>query len=213
MTLHNRDLKQRSEIFVLVKHFKRLSPRVQNGDRFHQKSLQFMINKNNTMTNQQHITTTTWSTTPPTSKPLSILHLAVAATSAVRSNSFLDDESISLFPSAQVFLSSLNSSPTPLILKSTVKDVQVVEFLLQCGFSTSCRNNEAKTPLHTAALKVGKIVTIHHQDDDDRDGCRRGEVMHDDEMGGSGESDVMGPRPSDLVASASDGLSWQATRT
>ena len=25
--------------------------------------------------------------------------------------------------------------------------------------------------------------------------------MHDDEMGGSGESDVMGPRPSDLVAS------------
>ena len=37
--------------------------------------------------------------------------------------------------------------------------------------------------------------------------------MHDDEMGGSGESDVMGPRPSDLVACASDGLSWQATRT
>ena len=36
----------------------------------------------------------------------------------------------------------------------------MVEFLLQCGFSTSCRNNEAKTPLHTAALKVGKIVTI-----------------------------------------------------
>ena len=160
MTLHNRDLQQRSEIFVLVKHFKRLSPRAQNGDRFHHKSLQFMINKNNTMTNQQHITTTTWSTTPSTSKPLSILHLAVAATSAVRSNSFLDDESISLFPSAQVFLSSLNSSPTPLILKSTVKDVQVVEFLLQCGFSTSCRNNEAKTPVHTAALKVSKIVTI-----------------------------------------------------
>ena len=113
MTLHNRDLQQRSEIFVLVKHFKRLSPRAQNGDRFHHKSLQFMINKNNTMTNQQHITTTTWSTRPPTSKPLSILHLAVAATSAVRSNSFLDDESISLFPSAQVFLSSFAHSSDP----------------------------------------------------------------------------------------------------
>ena len=51
--------------------------------------------------------------------------------------------------------------------------IQVVEFLLHCGFSTSCRNNEAKTPLHTAALKVGKILTIHHhQDDDDRAGCR-----------------------------------------
>ena len=37
--------------------------------------------------------------------------------------------------------------------------IQVVEFLLHCGFSTSCRNNEAKTPLHTAALKVGKILT------------------------------------------------------
>ena len=38
--------------------------------------------------------------------------------------------------------------------------IQVVEFLLPRGFSTSCRNNEAKTPLHTAALKVSKIVTI-----------------------------------------------------
>ena len=38
--------------------------------------------------------------------------------------------------------------------------IQVVEFLLHCGFSTSRRNNEAKTPLHTAALKVSKIVTI-----------------------------------------------------
>ena len=37
--------------------------------------------------------------------------------------------------------------------------IQVVEFLLHCGFSTSC-NNEAKTPVHTAALKVSKIVTI-----------------------------------------------------
>ena len=81
----------------------------------------------------------------------------------------------------------------------------MVEFLLHCGFSTSCRNNEAKTPLHTAALKVSN--RHHHQDDDDRDDCRWGEVMHDDEMGGSGESDVMAPRPSDLVACASDGLS------
>ena len=30
-----RDFQQRSEIFVLVKHFKRLSPRAQNGDRFY----------------------------------------------------------------------------------------------------------------------------------------------------------------------------------
>ena len=36
---------------------------------------------------------------------------------------------------------------------------QVVEFLLQCGFSVSSRNNEGKTPLHTAAVKV-MIITI-----------------------------------------------------
>ena len=41
----------------------------------------------------------------PWSSTHSILHLAVAATSAVRSNSFLDDESISLFPSPEVGLS------------------------------------------------------------------------------------------------------------
>ena len=35
---------------------------------------------------------------------------------------------------------------------------QVVEFLLQCGFSVSSRNNEGKTPLHTAAVKV--MITI-----------------------------------------------------
>ena len=36
---------------------------------------------------------------------------------------------------------------------------QVVEFLLQCGFSVSNRNNEGKTPLHTASVKV-MIITI-----------------------------------------------------
>ena len=208
MTLHNRDLQQRSEIFVLVKHFKRLSPRAQNGDRFHHKSLQFMINKNNTMTIQQHITTTTWSTTPPTSKPLSILHLAVAATSAVRSNSFLDDESISLFPSAQVFLSSLNPSPAPLILKSTVKDDRYsggrVPVALRLLHLVPQQRGQDPAP---HGRPQGEQDRHHHQDDDDRDDCRWGEVMHDDEMGGSGESDVMAPRPSDLVACASDGLS------
>jgi len=118
------DFQQRSEIFVLVKHFKRLSPRAQNGD--------------------------------------SILHLAVAATSAVRSNSFLDDESISLFPSAQV-----------------------VEFLLHCGFSTSCRNNEAKTPLHTAALKANFSLQVAelllgagaHLDARDASGCTPASIL------------------------------------
>ena len=37
--------------------------------------------------------------------------------------------------------------------------LQVVEFLLQCGFSVSNRNNEGKTPLHTASVKV-IIITI-----------------------------------------------------
>ena len=41
----------------------------------------------------------------------SILHLAVAATSAVRSNSFLDDESISLFPSPEVRFLTFFPSP------------------------------------------------------------------------------------------------------
>ena len=38
--------------------------------------------------------------------------------------------------------------------------LQVVEFLLQCGFSVSNRNNEGKTPLHTASVKVIMIINI-----------------------------------------------------
>ena len=37
---------------------------------------------------------------------------------------------------------------------------QVVEFLLQCGFSVSSKNNEGKTPLHTAAVKVMMIMMM-----------------------------------------------------
>ena len=207
MTLHNRDFQQRSEIFVLVKHFKRLSPRAQNGDRFQShfssrstKTTQWLINNT---TPRQHNTTP-----PPSSKPLSILHLAVAATSAVRSNSFLDDESISLFPSAQVFLLSLNSSPTPLILKSTVKDDRYsggrVPVALRLLHLVPQQRGQDPAP---HGRPQGEQDRHHHQDDDDRDDCRWGEVMHDGEMGGSGESDVMAPRPSDLVACASDGLS------
>ena len=40
--------------------------------------------------------------------------------------------------------------------------MQVVEFLLQCGFSVSSRNNEGKTPLHTAALKVIIIMITNN---------------------------------------------------
>ena len=39
-------------------------------------------------------------------------------------------------------------------------NLQVVEFLLQCGFSVSNRNNEGKTPLHTASVKVIMIINI-----------------------------------------------------
>ena len=36
----------------------------------------------------------------------------------------------------------------------------MVEFLLQCGFSVSSRNNEGKTPLHTASIKVVIIIIV-----------------------------------------------------
>ena len=40
--------------------------------------------------------------------------------------------------------------------------MQVVEFLLQCGFSVSSRNHEGKTPLHTAAVKVIVVIMINN---------------------------------------------------
>ena len=44
-------------------------------------------------------------------------------------------------------------------------NLQVVEFLLQCGFSVSNRNNEGKTPLHTASIKVIITITINNEGD------------------------------------------------
>jgi ankyrin repeat protein len=32
--------------------------------------------------------------------------------------------------------------------------MQVVQFLLSCGFSVHCKNEDGETPLHTAAIKV-----------------------------------------------------------
>jgi len=60
----------------------------------------------------------------------SILHLAVSASSAVRSNSFLDDESIEIFPNQDV-----------------------IKFLIECGYSLNLRNESRETPLHVATKK------------------------------------------------------------
>jgi len=119
-----RDYQQKCEIFVLVKHFKKLCPRAQSGD--------------------------------------SILHLAVAATSAVRSHSFLEDDSINLFPSPEV-----------------------VAFLLSCGFSVHSRNSEGETPLHVAAIKGNYSATISlllleagaHLDSRDSSGCTPASIL------------------------------------
>ena len=61
----------------------------------------------------------------------SLLHLAVSSSSAVTSNTFLDEEHSQLFPSEQV-----------------------VKFLLQTGFDPNSRNADRETPLHVAAKKV-----------------------------------------------------------
>jgi hypothetical protein len=67
---------------------------------------------------------------PRTENNDSILHLAVSANSAVRSNSFLDDESIEIFPSTEV-----------------------IKFLIDCGYSLNLRNEFGETPLHVATKK------------------------------------------------------------
>jgi len=60
----------------------------------------------------------------------SILHLAVSASSSVKSNSFLDDESIEIFPNHEV-----------------------IKFLIECGYSLNSRNESRETPLHVATKK------------------------------------------------------------
>jgi len=61
----------------------------------------------------------------------SLLHLAVSANSSVKSNSFLDDESIEIFP-----------------------NTDVIKFLIDCGYSLNLRNASRETPLHVATKKV-----------------------------------------------------------
>jgi len=82
-----------------------------------------------------HIVKTVRDIAPVSSTGDSVLHMAVSSSSAVRSNSFLDDDSISLFPS-----------------------LDVIKFLVNCGISTQLRNNDRETPLHIAAMKAGKIL-------------------------------------------------------
>ena len=41
----------------------------------------------------------------------------------------------------------------------------MVEFLLQCGFSVTIRNNEGKTAMHTASVKVTIITIIKNNKD------------------------------------------------
>eukprot|EP00092_Neocalanus_flemingeri_P030503 GFUD01033118.1.p1 GENE.GFUD01033118.1~~GFUD01033118.1.p1 ORF type:complete len:651 (+),score=133.69 GFUD01033118.1:226-2178(+) len=60
----------------------------------------------------------------------SILHMAVSSNSSVKSNSFLDDESIEIFPNQDV-----------------------VKFLIECGYSLNLRNESRETPLHVATKK------------------------------------------------------------
>ena len=78
--------------------------------------------------------------------------------------------------------------------------LQVVEFLLQCGFSVSNRNNEGKTPLHTASVKVIiiTITTIKIHINNENKITMQGE-KEEDEMGMPGESPVVGIRLSDPV--------------
>ena len=77
----------------------------------------------------------------------------------------------------------------------------MVEFLLQCGFSVSNRNNEGKTPLHTASVKVIiiNITTININIDNENKIAMQGE-KEEDEMGMSGESPVVGIRLSDPLS-------------
>jgi len=67
----------------------------------------------------------------------SILHLAVSANSSVKSNSFLDDESIEIFP-----------------------NTDVIKFLIDCGYSLNLRNASRETPLHVAAKKENYTPSI-----------------------------------------------------
>ncbi|TRY78259.1 hypothetical protein TCAL_11693 [Tigriopus californicus] len=65
---------------------------------------------------------------PLTSQGDTLLHLAVSSSSTLKSNSFLDDDSFSLFPS-----------------------IDVAEFIIRCGFQIHARNFNEETPLHVAA--------------------------------------------------------------
>ena len=68
----------------------------------------------------------------------SLLHLAVSNTSAVATNTFLEEDHNQLFPSELV-----------------------VKFLLQTGFDPNSRNSDRETPLHVAAKKVGLEIDSH----------------------------------------------------
>lgn len=74
---------------------------------------------------------------PRTQNNNSVLHLAVSVNSPVTSNSFLDDESIEIFPNRDV-----------------------VKFLLECGHSVIVRNTAWETPLHVATKKKNYSSTI-----------------------------------------------------
>ena len=77
----------------------------------------------------------------------------------------------------------------------------MVEFLLQCGFSVNSRNNEGKTPLHTASLKVMIIIitTIIININNEGKTAMHGK-KEEDEMGMPGESPVVGIRLSDPLS-------------
>ena len=75
----------------------------------------------------------------------------------------------------------------------------MVEFLLQCGFSVSNRNNEGKTPLHTASVKVIIINITTIIINNEVNTTVQGE-KEEDEMGMSGESPVVGIRLSDPLS-------------
>eukprot|EP00095_Tigriopus_kingsejongensis_P006985 snap_masked-scaffold430_size173499-processed-gene-0.1 protein:Tk06985 transcript:snap_masked-scaffold430_size173499-processed-gene-0.1-mRNA-1 annotation:"hypothetical protein TcasGA2_TC010662" len=65
---------------------------------------------------------------PLTSYGDTLLHLAVSSSSTLKSNSFLDDDTYSLFPS-----------------------IEVAEFIIRCGFNVHARNFTEETPLHVAS--------------------------------------------------------------
>ena len=75
-----------------------------------------------------------------------------------------------------------------------------MEFLLQCGFSVSNRNNEGKTPLHTASVKVMIVINITTIIINNEVNTTVQGEKEEDEMGMSGESPVVGIRLSDPLS-------------